>query len=332
VKQDLLITPICMHPHRLTRSKTKPSATAPQVTISSPSSIPPTTTKASAMLQDNDHKTPLHLPDHDPVAPAPEQPAVPNIPPVDPQLQATRMAMVKFMTRQFQAQQVAPEPRRQRCTHNCDDDPAPQTCIKTRDPNTYDGNDPTKLHAFISQCKLVFCAHPEDFDDDEVKITYTVSWLKGTAQCWYEPTLALEDHQLPKYALHWDAFKEALKTTFREPDPVNSAMHKLDNLCMQDHHHITKYNIEFNEYATITGFDKRALFAKYYKGLAPCIKDSLVYSSQPDTLAALRTHAMNLELRYWERKDEDKYHTTSISSSSSKPSTGSSSAMSSNTP
>ena len=55
-------------------------------------------------------------------------------------------------------------------------------------------------------------------------------------------------------------------------------MHKLDNLHMQDHHSITKYNVEFNEYATITGFNEGALFAKYYKGLAPCIKDGLVYS------------------------------------------------------
>ena len=184
-----------MQPHWRTKSKTKPSATAPQVTISSPSFIPPTTTEASAMLQDNGHETPLHLPDCNPMAPAPEQPPAPNIPPVDPQLHTTMMAMVEFMTWQFQAQQVTPEPWRQWHAHDHKDNPAPQTCIKTQDPNPYDGNNLTKLHALISQCKLVFCAHPEDFDD-EVKITYTVSWLKGTAQCWYEPTLALEDHGL----------------------------------------------------------------------------------------------------------------------------------------
>jgi len=196
------------------------------------------------MSQDNDCKTPPHLPDHDPMAPAPEQPPAPNIPPVDPQLQAAMMAMVKFMTWQFQAQQVAPEPQRWWHAHDRDDNPAPQTHIKTQDPNTYDGNNPTKLCAFISQCKLVFCTCPEDFNNDEVKITYAVSWLKCTAQCWYKPTLALKDHQLPDYALHWDAFKEALKTTFREPDPVNSATHKLDNLCMQDHHHCGKSGLQ----------------------------------------------------------------------------------------
>jgi len=202
--------------------------------------------------------------------------------------------------------------------------------VKTRDPEPYDGNDPAKLRAFLSQCKLVFRARPDDFDDDEVKITYAVSWLKGTAQRWYEPNLALDDDELPEYARDWDAFEEALKTTFGEPDPINTATHKLDNLRMQDHQHITKYNVEFNEYATITGFDQRALYAKYYKGLAPRIKDGLVYSGRPDTLAELRTIAITLDLRYWERKDEEKYRTTTSSGNqSTKSSSGSSNATSS---
>ena len=76
---------------------------------------------------------------------------------------------------------------------------------------------------------------------------------------------------------------------------MSSASHKLDNLRMQDHHHITKYNVDFQEYVTITGFEERALYAKYYKGLAPRIEDGLVYSGRPDTLAE---QAMNLDLRY----------------------------------
>lgn len=107
---------------------------------------------------------------------------------------------------------------------------------------------------------------------------YAVSWLKGTAQQWYEPILSLDDCDLPQFTLHWDTFEETLKTTFGEPNPVSSAMQKLNNLCMLDHHHITKYNIKFNKYSTITGFGKQALYAKYYKGLAPQIKDGLVYT------------------------------------------------------
>lgn len=36
------------------------------------------------------------------------------------------------------------------------------------------------------------------------------------------------------------------------------------------------------------GFYERALHAKYYKGLAPRIKDGLVYTGQLDTLKELR--------------------------------------------
>ncbi len=39
-----------------------------------------------------------------------------------------------------------------------------------------------------------------------------------------------------------------------------SATSKLDNLTMKDHHHLNKYDVEFNEYATFTGFNEhRAL-------------------------------------------------------------------------
>jgi len=45
---------------------------------------------------------------------------------------------------------------------------------------------------------------------------------------------------LPDFALEWDAFSEALKTTLGESDPINTATHKLDNHRIQDHHHTTK--------------------------------------------------------------------------------------------
>jgi Ty3 transposon capsid-like protein len=252
---------------------------------------------------------------HDAPPPMGGQPNPNPVPAIDPQLQQAMMAMFQAMTAQFQTVQ-ANAPAQQRPA-------APRTRIKTREPDPYDGSDPAKLRAFLSQCKLVFRSRPNDFDDDQVKITYAVSWLKGTAQRWYEPNLSLDDDDLPEYALDWDAFEDALKTTFGEPDPVASATYKLDNLTMKDHHHITKYNVEFNEHATTTGFYERALYAKYYKGLASRIKDGLVYSGRPDTLAELRTQAQALDLRYWERKDEDRFKSNTPSGqTSSKTSSG----------
>ena len=209
--------------------------------------------------------------------------------------------------------------------------PAHRARIKARDPDTYDGSDPSKLRAFLSQCKLVFRARPHDFADDQVKITYAVSWLKGTAQRWYEPTLELHEDDLPDFAIFWDDFEEAMKTTFGEPDPISAASYKLDHLAMKDSHHVTKYNVDFNKLATLTGFDERALYAMYYRGLAPRIKDSLAISGKPDTLDELRTKAQSLDLRYWERKDEDRYKLNSTGGQFSKSSSTASTSTSQTT-
>jgi hypothetical protein len=343
-----------MQAARVTRSQAKTLSSTTQPTtpsspppVSSPSSSDdvnalfdgptPTLTPSptpSQMADDQQRDTPPHLASDNPQAPASNTPSAANSPPpatapppppppaMDPQLQLAMTTLIEAMTRQFQAQPPPPAnpPRRQRRRSPSPDRHVPRTRVKTRDPDPYDGSDPSKLRAFLSQCKLVFRACPDDFDDDEVKITYAVSWLKGTAQRWYEPTLSLDDRDLPQFALQWDVFEETLKATFGEPDPVNSATQKLDNLRMLDHHHITKYNVDFNEHSAITGFGERALYAKYYKGLAPRIKDGLVYTGRPATLADLRAQAINLDLRYWERHDEDKYKESS--SQSTKTSSG----------
>ena len=101
---------------------------------------------------------------------------------------------------------------------------------------------------------------------------------------------------LPRYTTNWDAFEEALKSTFGEPDPIMSATMKLNNLIMKDHHHITHYNIEFNEYSILLGYNDQALYTRYYKGLTPCIKDALVFSGKLATLNELHTHTQALNL------------------------------------
>ena len=116
---------------------------------------------------------------------------------------------------------------------------------------------------------------------------FAVSWLSGTALQWYEPNLELEDYDLPDFALDWEVFAETLKTAFGEPDPAATAAHKLGNLTMRDSHHVTRYDIDFNKYAVLSGFNKQALSTMYYKGLAPHIKDGMVYSGHPRTLCAL---------------------------------------------
>jgi hypothetical protein len=209
----------------------------------------------------------------------------------NPNLQDAVAQLVQLMAAQFQAMQP---PAADRAPYHPAGPPRPR--VKTRDPDPYDGSDPSKLRAFLSQCRLTFRSRPNDFANNQIKITYAVSWLKGTALRWYEPNLVLDEEDLPDYALYWCDFEEALKATFGEPDPVTSATTKLDNLIMKDHHHITRYNVEFNEHAALMGYNDQALYTRYYKGLAPRLKDALVFSGKPTTLNELRIRAQALDL------------------------------------
>ncbi len=311
-----------MHTPRVTQSQTcslvtQPSVSIPTQPVSTTSSdkvndLFNTTTpiaSPSPMSNNNEHDAPPHM-----NTPAPEEPQAPPPPPaLDPNLQQAMAALFQAMTANMPA---APPPL----------DPVPHghegvPCqhVKAREPDPYDGTEPSKLHAFLSQCKLVFRSSPYAFANDELKIMYAVSYLKGTALHWFEPNLALDEIDLPVHAYVWQAFEEELKSTFGEPDPVTSATQKLDNLSMKDSHHITKYNVEFNEYATLTGFDNHALYAKFYKGLALRIKDSLAVVGRPTNLDGLRDRAQQLDLCYWERKDEEQATTATSRNSSAKP-------------
>ena len=85
----------------------------------------------------------MNTPDAPPEAPAP--------PAIDPNLQHALTALFQAMAVNMPA---VPPPRvRER---ERDRDEAPRHRVKTREPDAYDGTDPSKLHAFLSQCKLVF--------------------------------------------------------------------------------------------------------------------------------------------------------------------------------
>lgn len=309
-----------MLPTRITRSQTRtleiqPTTSIPSIPASNSSSeevnnlfdTSTLTLPRSPMSQNINHDAPPHM-----NTPAPEDP--PQPPAIDPNLQQAMAALFQAMTANMPPAPHAPAPAAQGR-----DGPARQR-VKAREPDPYDGTDPSKLRSFLSQCKLVFRSSPQAFANDDLKIMYAVSYLKGTALRWFEPNLSLDEFDLPLHAYVWNTFEEELKATFGEPDPIASATLKLDNLTMKDSHHIARYNVDFNEYATLTGFDQRTLHAKYYKGLAPRIKDALVFARRPGNLEELRTRAQELDLRYWERKDEDRATAPSSGTSSAKPS------------
>src|SRR3984957_10308402 len=73
---------------------------------------------------------------------------------------------------------------------------------------------------------------------------------------------------------------------------------------MKSSQRITKYIVEFNRLATITGWDSRALRHQFYHGLPSCIKDKLARIGKPATLPTLKALDQLIDGWYWEREEE----------------------------
>jgi hypothetical protein len=205
---------------------------------------------------------------------------------------------------------------------------------KVREPDPFDGTDPTKLRTFLVQLQLSFNDRPRAFADDSKRVNFAISYLKGIALAHFENSLLEPDlFNPPAWDNDYDEFVSELKTYFGSPDVVGEAESKLENLSMKPTQRIAKYLVEFNRHATITGWDSRALRHQFYRGLPACIKDEVSRVGKPASLSELRTLAQSIDGRYWEREEEtrrerggqstekktDKPHNQASSSSNQKP-------------
>ena len=175
----------------------------------------------------------------------------------------------------------------------------PTRKVKAKEPDTFDGTDPRKLNNYILQCNLYFRSNPA-YSDDENKVTFALSYLRGMALEYFEPTI-LDSDEIPDWMDNWPAFVRTLRTQFGPIDPTADAEDGIDNLKMNDNQRILKYNVEFNRLAIRTGWDDGVLRHRYYTGLAERIKDIMGQQGKPATLEAMKTLAHTIDSRHWER-------------------------------
>jgi hypothetical protein len=129
---------------------------------------------------------------------------------------------------------------------------------KVREPDCFDGSDPRKLRTFLVQCRLNFEDRPSAFRTHRAKVTYALSYLKGTALDWFEPELS-DEFQEPDWLDDYLDFTHILRENFGPYDPEGDAEADLENLTMKDNQRITKYVVDFNRYAAQVGWGDSAL-------------------------------------------------------------------------
>ena len=109
----------------------------------------------------------------------------------------------------------------------------------------------------------------------------------------YFKTSLLEPDVLnpPAWEDDYSEFVKELKLYFGSSDLIGESESKIENLTMKSSQSITKYIVDFNRLATITGWDGHALQHQFYHGLPSRIKDELARIGKPATLPVLKALA-----------------------------------------
>jgi hypothetical protein len=219
-------------------------------------------------------------------APAPvpnvSVPPVPNV--MDPAaMQAQMMQLMAMMAqqnqmmlemqRQGQAQTVrASNTRSSTVDSQARSSKEPKAC----DPEPFNGKEPSKLRQFITQCDLVFRLNPSRFPDEDVKVAYMTTYLRGSALDSVRPLLA-EAYALETSSV--DEFVRYLQTNFGDPDEKGTAKRKLKALKQTGS--ASEYFSKFRELmATIGWKDPEAIVDKAQDGLSPEMKDEVARSGR----------------------------------------------------
>ncbi|CDO78108.1 hypothetical protein BN946_scf184638.g4 [Trametes cinnabarina] len=194
-------------------------------------------------------------------------------------------------------------------------------CQNIREPDQFDGSDPTKLCLFFMQLELVLKACPRMFNTDKKKVTYVIFHLKGMALAWFEPYLLEHESSNPPEFLHsYVVFQEELRVNFDPYDIMGQAEHDLKNLRMVDNQQIAKYITQFNRLAMQVRWGCATLHYQFYKGLPARLKDQISKVRKLDTLEELCNLAQSLDHGYWECMAEQAQESSEGSKSSSRTS------------
>ena len=153
-------------------------------------------------------------------------------------------------------------------TLNSNQTPGPNTNsrgTKARIPDTFSGTEPDKLNNFLFQCHLYFHANTVQFDMDIVKINFTMTYLTGVAQNWFEVGLNQKDQNiLQDWLSDWNLFVDKLCWHFGLLDSIGKAANMLDNLHMKPSDKISTYNVNFMCYVFQLGWRNSVLCHCYY--------------------------------------------------------------------
>src|SRR5438874_412000 len=155
-----------------------------------------------------------------------------------------------------------------------------QKTVKVSTPDTFHG-EREKLKPFLAQVELYMQFNSGLFSDEENKVLFAASYLRGTAFNWFQPfqTTYLsedppQDSEAHKLLTSYTEFKKRLTEVFGMVNEKQDAERKI--LLLQQKGAASTYTTEFAQLNSILGWPNDTLIAQFYKGLKDHVKDELV--------------------------------------------------------
>lgn len=167
-------------------------------------------------------------------------------------------------------------------------------------PTEYDGKDRIACNTFIAQLKLYMLGNPESFPNDESKVLFAATYLRGRAFSWLEPRMLKgQDPMLFDFEL----FCRELQRNLGDPDQAATMARRLKALRQTTS--ATAYRSEFDSITQYLDWDESALKSYFYDGLASGVKDAIALIPDPPTgYKDYQDLACKIDTRLYERKQE----------------------------
>jgi len=172
-----------------------------------------------------------------------------------------------------------------------------------KEPDLFSGGSPDKLHAFIFQCQIYFCACEEEFREDTDKIFFAISYLRGIALDYFKPYINEPDPlQDFDFLDSWSAFVQKLSNTFGSYSPKDDDKDTITAIPFPHDGKAVNYFIQFAKYQNRIRWDDHSLHKLVKDAIPSHICNELRFTHEDVSLfEGFKRAVMKIDNNYWRR-------------------------------
>jgi hypothetical protein len=175
---------------------------------------------------------------------------------------------------------------------------------KIPDPPMFTG-ERKDLLPFLTKCQIKFDGQPSRFPDEKSKILYAGSHLEGPAFSWFQPLIAPNPgpegstKPAPPELASFKVFSDALTVIYGDPNLEATAEREIRRLHQTGS--AAEYAAKFESKKQYLKWNDEAFRDQFYLNLKEEIKDEIAPVGKPKTYLEMKTLAIRLDARLFER-------------------------------